>query len=89
MKDSDRKLIRQWYQQIPTAEEKSVFEYVVGASRQEKLNYTAQMLGKDGMTADLIEAILDASVLTKEDRVMIFSGVARQLIFKVLTFLGF
>lgn len=87
MNDKNRRLIRQFYQSIPTAEEKAAFYAVMGASREERIRYTAQMLGKsDLMTPELIDAIVAASTFTKEDRILIFSGIVRKLIFKLLGF---
>jgi hypothetical protein len=87
MNDKDRRLIRQFYQSIPTAEEKAAFYAVMGASKEERIRYAAQMLGKsDLMTPELIDAITTAATLTKEDRILIFSGIVRKLIFKLLGF---
>ena len=87
MNDKDRKLIRLFYQSIPTPEEKAAFYAVMGASREDRIKYTAQMLGKSGlMTPELIDAITSAAILTKEDRILIFSGIVRKLIFKLLGF---
>jgi len=87
MNDKQRRLIRQFYQSIPTPEEKAAFYAVMGASREDRIKYTAQMLGKsDLMTPELIDAIVAASTFTKEDRILIFSGIVRKLIFKLLGF---
>jgi len=87
MNDKNRRLIRQFYQSIPTAEEKAAFYAVMGASKEDRIRYTAQMLGKsDLMTPELIDAITSAAILTKEDRILIFSGIVRKLIFKLLGF---
>jgi len=87
MNDKQRRLIRQFYQSIPTPEEKAAFYAVMGASKEDRIRYTAQMLGKsDLMTPELIDAIVAASTFTKEDRILIFSGIVRKLIFKLLGF---
>jgi len=84
MNDKQRRLIRQFYQSIPTPEEKAAFYAVMGASREDRIRYTAQMLGRTNlMTPELIDAITAVSVLTKQDRIIIFSGVIRNLIYKL------
>jgi hypothetical protein len=84
MNNKNRQLIRQFYQAIPTAEDKARFEAIMGASREDKIQYTASMLGKtDLLTPELVAAILAATTFTKQDRILIFSGVIRNFIFKI------
>lgn len=82
MKKSDRQLIRLFYQSIPTPAEKEVFQQIMGAPKEQRMAYIASMLGKTGALDEAtIQAILAASALTKEDRVMIFSSIVRQWLF--------
>lgn len=90
MKDSQRKLLRAFYQSIPTQGEKDAFYAVMGMSKEDRLAYIARALENDiAIDKATVQAILAVSSLTKEDRVMIFSGIARQMIFKFFAWLGF
>lgn len=85
MKKSDRQLIRLFYQSIPTPNEKEAFRAVMDADKTQRMAYIAAMLGKtQALDEATVQAILAASTLTKEDRVMIFAGALRQWLFSFL-----
>jgi len=85
MNQEDRHLIRLFYQSIPTPGEKKVFEAVMNGTENQKRAYIATLVGKaSGLDEPTINAILAASTLTKEDRVMIFAGAFRQWLFSWL-----
>ena len=87
MNDNNRKLIRDFYRSIPTAEDKQKFEAVLGMARDDRVRFTAQLVGKGAqLSPETIDAILAASSLTKQDRISIFSGAIRQFIFRWLGF---
>jgi hypothetical protein len=87
MKKSERELIRLFYQSIPTAQDKAIFQAVMGRSKEERLAYIGEMLNRGvPITPELSAAILAATTLTKEDRVMIFSNIVRQWLFSLLGF---
>lgn len=87
MNQEDRHLIRLFYQSIPTPGEKEAFEAVMNGTENQKRAYIATLVGKaNGLDEATINAILAATTLTKEDRVMIFSGIIRQWLFSVLGF---
>lgn len=89
MNSKDRALIRQFYQAIPTAEEKELFETIMGSDKNMRGILLAKFLQETGaeMSPEL-QLVIAAATFTKEDRIMVFSGVARQLIFRFLSFLG-
>ena len=89
MKQEYRSLIRAFYQNIPTPEEKAAFQAVLEAPKEDRLAYIATLIGNQiPIDRDTVAAIMAVTSLTKEDRVMIFSGGARQLIFRILSYLG-
>ena len=84
-----RVLIRTFYQNIPTPEEKAAFQAMLTAPKEDRLAYIATLIGNQiPIDKDTVAAIMAVTALTKEDRIMIFSGIARQLIFKFLAYLG-
>lgn len=84
-----RVLIRTFYQNIPTPEEKAAFQAMLTAPKEDRLAYIATLIGNQiPIDKDTVAAIMAVTALTKEDRIMIFSGIARQLIFKFLSYLG-
>lgn len=84
-----RVLIRTFYQSIPTPEEKAAFQAMLSAPKEDRLAYIATLIGNQiPIDKDTVAAIMAVTALTKEDRIMIFSGIARQLIFKFLSYLG-
>lgn len=89
MTKSDREAIRLFYQSIPTQEEKDLFYSIITTDSRSRAMMLVKFIQETGadVSDDLMNIMLVAS-LTKEDRIMIFSGVARQLIFKILSFLG-
>lgn len=86
MNTSQRRLLRQFYQSIPTPEDRAKFAEVVGLDRGERMRYAASLLGRGIVDEATMNAIIAASSFTKEDRIAIFSGVVRQWIFSVFGF---
>ena len=83
MNANQRRLVREFYQSIPTAEDKAKFAEVVELDRSARVRYAAQLLGKGFVDEATMNAIIAAGSLTKEDRIAIFSGVIRQWIFSI------
>lgn len=83
MNANQRRLVREFYQSIPTAEDKAKFAEVVELDRNERVRYAAQLLGRGIADEATMNAIIAAGSLTKEDRIAIFSGAIRQWIFSV------
>ena len=83
MNANQRRLVREFYQSIPTAEDKAKFAEVVELDRSARVRYAAQLLGKGFVDEATMNAIIAAGSLTKEDRIAIFSGAIRQWIFSI------
>lgn len=83
MNANQRRLVREFYQSIPTAEDKAKFAEVVELDRNARVRYAAQLLGKGFVDEATMNAIIAAGSLTKEDRIAIFSGAIRQWIFSI------
>lgn len=86
MNANQRRLVREFYQSIPTAEDKAKFAEVVELDRSARVRYAAQLLGKGFVDEATMNAIIAAGSLTKEDRIAIFSGAIRQWIFSIFGF---
>lgn len=86
MNANQRRLVREFYQSIPTAEDKAKFAEVVELDRNARVRYAAQLLGKGFVDEATMNAIIAAGSLTKEDRIAIFSGAIRQWIFSIFGF---
>lgn len=84
MNANQRRLVRRFYQSIPTAEDKAKFSEVVELDRNARVRYAAQLLGRGIVDEATMNAIIAAGSLTKEDRIAIFSGAIRQWIFSIL-----
>lgn len=84
MTKNQRRLTRAFYQGLTTQAEKDRFYAVMDQPKENKVKYIASMLGKAAIDAETVDAIMAASSLTKEDRIMIFSGMVRQWIFSFL-----
>ena len=83
MNANQRRLVREFYQSIPTAEDKAKFAEVVELDRNARVRYAAQLLGRGFVDEATMNAIIAAGSLTKEDRIAIFSGAIRQWIFSI------
>ncbi len=88
MKDADRKLIRDFYQSIPTPEDKARFQKILSMDRNMRMAALSKLTGNTLLPEGVSDAIMSATTLTKEDRIMIFSGALRQWIYTFLTNLG-
>ena len=86
MNANQRRLVREFYQSIPTAEDKAKFAEVVELDRSARVRYAAQLLGRGFVDEATMNAIIAAGSLTKEDRIAIFSGAIRQWIFSIFGF---
>lgn len=86
MNANQRRLVREFYQSIPTAEDKAKFAEVVELDRNARVRYAAQLLGRGFVDEATMNAIIAAGSLTKEDRIAIFSGAIRQWIFSIFGF---
>lgn len=88
MNKKDRELLRMFYQSIPTQEEKDAFNAVLGMSKEARIKYLADLAAKNIPVTPELQLIILTANLTKEDRIMIFSGVVRQWIFKLISLIG-
>lgn len=88
MTKSQREALRLFYQSIPTQEEKDAFNAVLGMSKEARIKYLADLAAKNIPVTPELQLIILTANLTKEDRIMIFSGVVRQWIFRLISLIG-
>lgn len=88
MTKSQRESLRLFYQSIPTQEEKDLFYTVMASTDTDARKKILDGFAKQVEIPEEIRFLILTSVLTKEDRIMIFSGVVRQWIFKLISLIG-
>lgn len=88
MTKSEREAIRLFYQSIPTQEEKDLFYTAMASTDRDARKRLIDEFAKQVDIPDELKLIILASTLTKEDRIMIFSGVVRQWIFRLISLIG-
>lgn len=79
----NRELIRAIYQSIPTEAEKDAFNKVLGMTTAQKMEWILRNTNTFNLTEEQRLAIMAATALTKEDRIIIGGGLIRRLIFKI------
>jgi len=88
MSKRNREIIRAVYQSIPTEDEKAAFEKILGATTAQKVEFILANQNVLKLTEEQRNAILAATALTKEDRIILGGSLIRLAIFRVLSFLG-
>ena len=89
LNEKTRKLIRDFYQAIPTPEDKARFKNIQCMSYKDRVAFIGRLSGGTKLPEGLYDVLINVGSFTKEDRIMIFSGVIRQFIFNLLTRWGF